>query len=181
MKANTKHATMQAGAARVYAIEASDMVRHAQKLFDANPSLGSRITLLHGKLEALELPEKADVLISEPMGTLLVNERMLETYIYARRHMLKPGGKMFPGVGRIYVAAFADAALHAEQLGMAAFWANDAFYGVNLRALHADAQVVRSQTSAPGHVVCWRLIGACVQQLLPAHCGAAAYQLGVDV
>ena len=30
------------------------------------------------------------------MGTLLVNERMLETYLYARDHFLKPGGKMFP-------------------------------------------------------------------------------------
>lgn len=30
------------------------------------------------------------------MGTLLVNERMLETYIYARKRFLKPGGKMFP-------------------------------------------------------------------------------------
>jgi histone-arginine methyltransferase CARM1 len=30
------------------------------------------------------------------MGTLLVNERMLETYLYARDHFLKPGGKLFP-------------------------------------------------------------------------------------
>ena len=39
---------------------------------------------------------KVDVLISEPMGTFLVNERMIETYLYARDHFLKPGGKMFP-------------------------------------------------------------------------------------
>ena len=31
------------------------------------------------------------MLVSEPMGTLLVNERMLETYLYARDHYLKPG------------------------------------------------------------------------------------------
>ena len=31
------------------------------------------------------------MLVSEPMGTLLVNERMLETYLYARDHFLKPG------------------------------------------------------------------------------------------
>lgn len=47
----------------------------------------------------VEVPEKVDVLVSEPMGTLLVNERMLETYLYARTHFLKPGGKMFPQVG----------------------------------------------------------------------------------
>lgn len=127
----------------MYAIEASDICVHAQKLFDANPALGARITLLRGKLETLTLPETADVLISEPMGTLLVNERMLETYVYARDHMLKPGGAMFPSLGRVYVAAFTDAALHAEQLSMAAFWHQEAFYGVDLRALHSDAQAVR--------------------------------------
>lgn len=53
----------------------------------------------HSKVEELRLDsegERVDVLVSEPMGTLLVNERMLETYLYARDHFLKPGGKMFP-------------------------------------------------------------------------------------
>ena len=45
--------------------------------------------------EVQGLPQ-VDVLVSEPMGTLLVNERMLETYLYARDHFLKPGGRMFP-------------------------------------------------------------------------------------
>lgn len=55
-------------------------------------------------------------------GTLLVNERMLETYIYARKHFLKPGGKMFPSVGRIHVAAFSDEILYGEMVSKAAFW-----------------------------------------------------------
>lgn len=52
--------------------------------------------MLHAKVEELKLAEKVDVLVSEPMGTLLLNERMLETYLYARDHFLKPGGLMFP-------------------------------------------------------------------------------------
>ncbi len=59
---------------------------------------------------------------SEPMGTLLVNERMLETYVYARKRFLKPGGKMFPQVGRIHVAAFSDEVLYGELVSKAAFW-----------------------------------------------------------
>ena len=47
-------------------------------------------------MEEVALPERCDVLVSEPMGTLLVNERMLETYLFARDHLLKPGGRMFP-------------------------------------------------------------------------------------
>lgn len=56
------------------------------------------LQVCHSKVEELQLPddERVDVLVSEPMGTLLVNERMLETYLYARDHFLKPGGKMFP-------------------------------------------------------------------------------------
>ena len=43
------------------------------------------ITVLESKIEDLtadQIPEgKVDVLISEPLGTFLLNERMLETYV----------------------------------------------------------------------------------------------------
>ncbi len=59
--------------------------------------LGARIEVHRAKVEDLDLGgERVDVLISEPMGTLLVNERMLETYLHARDHFLAPGGRMFP-------------------------------------------------------------------------------------
>lgn len=51
-----------------------------------------------------------------------MNERMLETYLYARKNFLKPGGKMFPSVGRIHVAAFSDHILYGELVSKAAFW-----------------------------------------------------------
>lgn len=35
-------------------------------------------------VEEMELPEKVDIIISEPIGFLLVHERMLETYVLAR-------------------------------------------------------------------------------------------------
>jgi histone-arginine methyltransferase CARM1 len=37
-----------------------------------------------GAVEEVELPEKVDIIISEPIGFLLVHERMLETYVIAR-------------------------------------------------------------------------------------------------
>lgn len=53
--------------------------------------------VVKGRVEEITLPEPVDVLVSEPMGTLLVNERMLETYLFARdRFLVKSGGKMFP-------------------------------------------------------------------------------------
>ena len=48
-----------------------------------------------------ELPGKVDVLVSEPIGTFLFNERMIESYLCARDRFLKPGGKMFPNAGTI--------------------------------------------------------------------------------
>lgn len=56
-----------AGAAKVYAVEASNMAEHAQKLIETN-SRGSVITVIAGKIEEIELPEKVDIIISEPMG-----------------------------------------------------------------------------------------------------------------
>ncbi|MBA0739692.1 hypothetical protein Gogos_012931, partial [Gossypium gossypioides] len=57
----------QAGAKHVYAVEASEMADYARKLISGNPTLGQRITVIEGKVEEVELPEKADILISEPM------------------------------------------------------------------------------------------------------------------
>ncbi|KAD6453805.1 hypothetical protein E3N88_08511 [Mikania micrantha] len=62
--------------------------------------------VIKGKVEDVELPEKADILISEPMGTLLVNERMLESYVIARDRFLVPNGKMFPTVGSLHMLVF---------------------------------------------------------------------------
>ena len=49
--------------------------------------------MVAGKIEEIELPEKVDIIISEPMGYMLFNERMLETFLHAKK-WLKPGGKI---------------------------------------------------------------------------------------
>ncbi|XP_062108641.1 probable histone-arginine methyltransferase 1.4 isoform X2 [Humulus lupulus] len=129
----------QAGAKHVYAVEASEMAEYARKLIAGNPALSQRITVIKGKVEEVELPEKADILISEPMGTLLVNERMLESYVIARDRFLQPSGKMFPTVGRIHMAPFSDEYLFVEIANKALFWQQENYYGVNLTALHGSA------------------------------------------
>ncbi|KAL6657167.1 hypothetical protein ACP70R_004947 [Stipagrostis hirtigluma subsp. patula] len=129
----------QAGARHVYAVEASEMAEHAQRLISGNPSLGQRITVIKGKVEEVELPEKADILISEPMGTLLVNERMLESYVIARDRFLAPDGKLFPTTGRIHMAPFSDEYLYVEMANKALFWQQHNFFGVDLTPLHGSA------------------------------------------
>ncbi|CAL9069096.1 unnamed protein product [Musa banksii] len=129
----------QAGAKHVYAVEASEMAEYARRLIAGNPSLGQRITVIKGKIEEVDLPEKADILISEPMGTLLVNERMLETYVIARDRFLIPDGKMFPSLGRIHMAPFSDEYLYVEIANKALFWQQHNYYGVDLTSLYGSA------------------------------------------
>ncbi|XP_042517270.1 probable histone-arginine methyltransferase CARM1 [Macadamia integrifolia] len=129
----------QVGAKHVYAVEASEMAEYARRLIAGNPSLAQRITVIKGKVEEVELPEKADILISEPMGTLLVNERMLESYVIARDRFLHPSGKMFPTIGRIHMAPFSDEYLYVEVANKALFWQQQNYYGVDLTPLYGSA------------------------------------------
>lgn len=128
----------QAGAKRVYAVEASSMANHARSLIASN-GLDRVIKVLAGKIEELTLPEKVDVIVSEPMGYMLINERMLETYLHAKK-FLKPGGKMFPCQGDLHIAPFQDEALYTEQFNKSSFWFQNSFHNVDLRCLRQAAQ-----------------------------------------
>ena len=93
----------QAGAKRVYAVEMTDMAKHAQKLVDSN-GYGSVITVIQGSMEEVELGEQVDIIISEWMGYFLLRESMLDSVIVARDKFLKPGGSMYPSHARMYVS-----------------------------------------------------------------------------
>uniref|UniRef100_A0A161ZJM3 type I protein arginine methyltransferase n=1 Tax=Daucus carota subsp. sativus TaxID=79200 RepID=A0A161ZJM3_DAUCS len=139
----------QAGEKHVYAVEASEMADYARKLIAENPLLSQKIKLVvKGKVEDVECPEKADILISEPMGklsnrmvclTLLINERMLESYVIARDRFLFSNGKMFPTLGRIHMAPFSDEYVYIEIANKPLFWQQQNYYGIDLTALHGTA------------------------------------------
>jgi len=127
----------QAGAKRVYAVEASSIAVHATKLVAAN-KVDEVIKVISGKIEEITVPEQVDVIISEPMGYMLLNERMLETFLHAKK-FLKPGGRMFPSRGDLHVAPFTDEALYMEQFNKVNFWYQEYFHGVNLSSLRDSA------------------------------------------
>jgi len=129
----------RAGASQVYAVEASSMAKNAEKLAATN-NLSSTVTVLQQRVEDVQLDERVDVLISEPLGIALVNERMLESYLVARDTLLKPGGKMFPDFATMFVAPFTDDALYNEQVAKVQFWSQSSFYGLNLNGLKEEAE-----------------------------------------
>ncbi|XP_071320679.1 histone-arginine methyltransferase CARM1-like isoform X1 [Trachinotus anak] len=128
---------IQAGATRVYAVESSPMAKYTQILVQSN-SLSERIRVLEGKVEEVSCPDMVDVIVSEPIGYMLLNERLMESFLHARK-WLKPNGLMFPSCGDIHLAPFSDEQLYFEHYARASFWQQRSFYGVNLSALHSAA------------------------------------------
>ncbi|CAD6340351.1 unnamed protein product [Miscanthus lutarioriparius] len=93
----------QAGARKVFAVEATNMAEHARELARAN-GVADIVEVIQGTVEDVELPEKVDVIISEWMGYFLLRESMFDSVICARDRWLKPDGVMYPSHARMWLA-----------------------------------------------------------------------------
>jgi len=85
----------RAGAARVYAVERTPIAGLAVQLAAANDAADT-VTVIHGDIIDIELPEPVDVIVSEWLGGFGIDEGMLAPVIAARDRWLKPGGVMIP-------------------------------------------------------------------------------------
>lgn len=94
-------AAAQAGATRVYAVEASSMAELAGQVFQAN-GFQDRILLLQDWSTRVELPEQVDWLVCELIGNDPFQERVLEAIIDARKRFLRPGARVIPAQMRVY-------------------------------------------------------------------------------
>ena len=88
-------AAAQAGAARVYAVERTSIIQFA-KLNIRQNGLQDRITPVAGWSMDVELPERADVLVSEIIGNDPFDEKVVEVTADARMRLLKPDARMVP-------------------------------------------------------------------------------------
>lgn len=55
-------------------------------------SLSERIRVLEGEMKEVSCPDMVDVIVSEPIGYMLLNVRLMENFLYARK-WLKPNGR----------------------------------------------------------------------------------------
>jgi type I protein arginine methyltransferase len=85
----------RAGAAAVYAVERTPIAALAEQLAAAN-EVADTITVIHGDVMDIELPEQVDVIVSEWLGGFGIDEGMLAPVIAARDRWLKPTGVMIP-------------------------------------------------------------------------------------
>ncbi|PRP73095.1 protein arginine N-methyltransferase 2 [Planoprotostelium fungivorum] len=93
----------QAGAAKVYAVEASDIAPWTRKVVEKN-NLSDTIKIVHAQLEKAQIGEKIDVLY----------ESMLESVLKARDRFLKPDGIMVPSTATCFICPL-DASELVEQ------------------------------------------------------------------
>lgn len=99
-------AAAQAGASRVYAIEASGIGAAAEAVFRAN-GCEDRITLIAGMSTEVALPERADVLISEVIGADVLSEGIVGLFADARRRLLKPAARLVPSRLKVFAVPVA--------------------------------------------------------------------------
>ncbi|KAI6669990.1 hypothetical protein NL676_004875 [Syzygium grande] len=120
---------VDAGAKRVYAVDASDIAVQANEVVKAN-NLSDTVIVLHGRVEDVEIDEEVDVIISEWMGYLLLYESMLGSVITARDRWLKPGGLILPSNATLYMAPVTHSDRYSDSID---FWRN--VYGIDMSAM----------------------------------------------
>jgi len=82
----------QAGAARVYAVEASGMAKFARQLAGANASFGKAVQVLHSKVESLQLPEEQKVDVKLTLEQAKRRKVVLEDEELAAARLKAEGG-----------------------------------------------------------------------------------------
>lgn len=103
----------QAGAKKVYAIEASNIAEIARKVSKDN-SYEDVIEVHQVKIEEFEILNESglkvdnqrqiDIIVSEWMGFFLLHEGMLDSVINARDRFLRANGQMFPSTATLSLA-----------------------------------------------------------------------------
>jgi len=121
----------QMGARRVYAIEPDSAIQVAREVVGAN-GCADRVTFYQALSTQVELPEPADIIISDLHGVLPLFQHHIPSIADARQRLLKPGGALIPQRETLWAAVVTSDKLHAEYV---APWLDNP-YGVEMRAGH---------------------------------------------
>ncbi len=85
----------QMGARRVYAIEPDDIIQVARDLAAAN-GFAERMTFFQAMSTQVDLPERADVIVSDIRRPIPLFGLPIPSIINARQRFLAPGGRLIP-------------------------------------------------------------------------------------
>ena len=107
---------VEGGAKKIYAIERNEETCHKALALIKELGLTDKITIIHGDANLVELPELADVCVSEIVGAIGGSEGAA-IIINNTRRFLKPDGLMIPerSVTKMAVVTLPDEILHHPQ------------------------------------------------------------------
>ncbi|NJL00071.1 MAG: methyltransferase domain-containing protein [Spirulinaceae cyanobacterium SM2_1_0] len=103
----------QLGASHVYAIEPDPAITVAQAIARDN-GVSDRLTFLPAHASDIELPQRADVIISDLRGTLPLFQQHIPALIDARQRLLAPGGILIPQRDRLWASLIHAPKLYAD-------------------------------------------------------------------
>jgi protein arginine N-methyltransferase 1 len=103
----------RAGARRVYAIDVDEIVQFGRQFAAAN-SFSDRIEFLKGDSRQVQLPERADVIVSDIRGALPFFRHSMVSLEDARQRFLAENGTMIPHRDTLYAAIVESEKLYEE-------------------------------------------------------------------
>jgi hypothetical protein len=122
------------GAGRVVAID-SGRVADAAELLAKHLGFAGRISVLHQDSTTVSLPERANVLVTETLGMLGLDEGILGSVVDARRRLLVADARMIPKAVSISFVPIDAPEIHDRHVG---WWATEP-YGFDLSPLRVFA------------------------------------------
>lgn len=146
------------GARKVYAVEPEDAIEVARKIAAAN-GCAQQIEFFQDYSTRINLPERADLIISDMRGVLPLFQKHLPSIIDARARLLAPGGTLIPERDELWAAVVESPKFYQEKIK---FWEAHGFeldlgaarpYVVNSwqRAIHSPDQLLTKPA-------CWAVI-----------------------
>ena len=93
----------KAGARKVYAVDPNDSIQIAREMAQAN-DCADKIVFIQDLSTRIDLPERANVIVSDMHGIVPMFEHHLPSVIDARRRHLAPEGKIIPAKDSLWAA-----------------------------------------------------------------------------
>lgn len=140
------------GAGRVYAIETNDLIEVGRELAREN-GVADRIVFIQKDAREAELPERADVIVSDLRGTLPLFGDHLGIIADVRARFLKPGGRMVPAGDRLMVAVAEQPELFEWAVGRARGPLGVTLESMRSRLQHAPCPDRESAPLRPEHLI----------------------------
>jgi hypothetical protein len=120
----------EAGARRVFAVDATHSADLASFLA-RHLGFADRIQVIHDRSTNVELPERADLLVTETLGAFGLNEQIVSSVIDARARLLTADAVIIPRSIDLYVAPVDDASIYERRVN----WWNGKPYGFDFSPL----------------------------------------------